>query len=344
MTRRRSPGTMPNSAISISSSAGWMPPTASIDGRPLRSRGIHTPWRGESGSRRRLDATTTRWPWHGRCSSRPAAPEIAAQVGDLHAALGDATAAARYYDEAERLERDGWALEEPQPAALARLLGDRDRRADEAVALAEQAIAHRRDIFSEDALAWARFRAGRVEEASVASARALRTGTRDRRILYHAAAIKHAAGRRRRRAGVAGPRAGRPPDVRSGQRAGSPRAAGRSRFLTHGQLRGLAFPATSCGVPSIGAWGMRLPVPPPLWSKSTLILTPGVLTAPGGFTIGPLITSVSISFEALAGPPPWKVDDPFAVAIGQKVGVVRVVPNHDRVGAIGEGLCLKPGA
>ena len=121
-------------------------------------------------------------------------PEIAAQVGDLHAALGDATAAARYYDEAERLERDGWAWEEPQPAALARLLGDRDRRADEAVALAEQAIAHRRDIFSEDALAWARFRAGRVEEASVASARALRTGTRDRRILYHAAAIKHALG------------------------------------------------------------------------------------------------------------------------------------------------------
>ena len=106
-------------------------------------------------------------------------PEIAAQVGDLHAALGDAPAAARYYDEAERLERDGWKWEEPQPAALARLLGDRDRRADEAVALAEQAIAHRRDIFSEDALAWACFRAGRLEEASAASARALRTGTRE---------------------------------------------------------------------------------------------------------------------------------------------------------------------
>lgn len=121
-------------------------------------------------------------------------PEIAAQIGDLHAALGDATAAARYYDEAERLERDGWEWEEPQPAALARLLGDRDRRAEDAVALAEQAIAHRRDIFSEDALAWARFRAGRVEAASAASARALRTGTRDRRILYHAAAIKHALG------------------------------------------------------------------------------------------------------------------------------------------------------
>ena len=121
-------------------------------------------------------------------------PEIAAQVGDLHAALGDAAAAARYYDEAERLERDGWEWEEPQPASLARLLGDRDRRADEAVALAKRALARRRDIFSEDALAWACFRAGRVEEAAAASARALRTGARDRRILYHAAAIRHALG------------------------------------------------------------------------------------------------------------------------------------------------------
>ena len=121
-------------------------------------------------------------------------PEIAAQVGDLHAVLGDAAAAGRYYDEAERLERDGWEWEEPQPAALARLLADRDRRSGDAVALAEQATTHRHDIFSEDALAWAYFRAGRVEEAAAASARALRTGTRDRRILYHAAAIRHAMG------------------------------------------------------------------------------------------------------------------------------------------------------
>jgi tetratricopeptide (TPR) repeat protein len=121
-------------------------------------------------------------------------PEIAAQVGDLHAALGDAAAASRYYDEAERLERDGWAWEEPQPAALARLLGDRNRGTDAAVALAEQAIGQRGDIFTEDALAWARFRAGRPEAAAAASARALRTGTRDRRILYHAAAIRHALG------------------------------------------------------------------------------------------------------------------------------------------------------
>ena len=75
-------------------------------------------------------------------------------------------------------------------------------------------------------------------------------------------------------------------------------------------------------------------------------MTVGVLklTAPIGVTDAAASTSTSRSCDALAGPPPWKVDDPFAVAIGQKVCVVRVVPNHDRVGAIGEGLCLKPGA
>ncbi|MDA1091760.1 MAG: tetratricopeptide repeat protein [Acidobacteria bacterium] len=121
-------------------------------------------------------------------------PELAAQVGDLHGALGDAEQAARFYHDAERLERDGWALEEPQPAALARLLADRDLKTDEAVALAERAAADRRDIQTEDALAWAYYRAGRFEDAVTAATRALRTGTRDRRVLYHAAAIHHALG------------------------------------------------------------------------------------------------------------------------------------------------------
>jgi Flp pilus assembly protein TadD len=45
-----------------------------------------------------------------------------------------------------------------------------------------------------DALAWAYYRAGRLSDARVASLQARRTGTADRRILYHAAAIEHALG------------------------------------------------------------------------------------------------------------------------------------------------------
>jgi hypothetical protein len=52
--------------------------------------------------------------------------------------------------------------------------------------------AARHDIFTEDALAWAYFKTGRLDEAVSASKRALRTGTRDERILTHAAEIRAA--------------------------------------------------------------------------------------------------------------------------------------------------------
>jgi hypothetical protein len=46
-----------------------------------------------------------------------------------------------------------------------------------------------------DALALAYFRIGRLDAAAKAAERALRTGSRDARLLYHAAAIDHAPGR-----------------------------------------------------------------------------------------------------------------------------------------------------
>src|SRR2546422_1874688 len=52
-------------------------------------------------------------------------PELAAAIGDLLNAQGNRAAAMSMYERAEVLERDGWKAEEPQPAALARLLADR---------------------------------------------------------------------------------------------------------------------------------------------------------------------------------------------------------------------------
>lgn len=77
----------------------------------------------------------------------------------------------------------------PEPAKLARFLADRGKNVAEAVRLAEDAAASRRDIFTEDARAWAYFKAGRLADARKAMAGALRTGTRDRDILAHAKAI-----------------------------------------------------------------------------------------------------------------------------------------------------------
>ncbi|MBI4265866.1 MAG: hypothetical protein HY657_15935 [Acidobacteria bacterium] len=118
--------------------------------------------------------------------------ELAASVGDLLAQTGDTRGAEAMYQRAEALEREGWKSEAPQPGALARLFAERGRRVEEAVRLAEEAARQRSDIFTMDALAWAYFQAGRLQEAHAASVRARRTGTADRRILCHARAIEEA--------------------------------------------------------------------------------------------------------------------------------------------------------
>jgi hypothetical protein len=85
-----------------------------------------------------------------------------------------------------------WRYDTPEPALLARFMADRGRALDEAVRIAEGAVAVRHDIFTEDALAWALFKAGRITEARAVSARARRTGSRDARIVAHAQAIDRA--------------------------------------------------------------------------------------------------------------------------------------------------------
>jgi tetratricopeptide (TPR) repeat protein len=131
--------------------------------------------------------------------SRSPTPDVAAKLGDLYTALHRTSDASRMYALAET----GWRVDSPQPAFLARFLAEHDQQVDEAVRLAEGAAADRHDIFTEDALAWCYFKAGRLREARTAIDRAQRTGTRDRSILVHASAIRQALG------DAAG--AGRPP-------------------------------------------------------------------------------------------------------------------------------------
>jgi len=118
-------------------------------------------------------------------------PDLFARMGDLLEQLGRHEEAERQYGLAEA----AWRTEAPEPKNLARFLADHDRKIDEAVAIAEKAAAERRDIFTEDALAWAYFKAGRLADARTAMAQALRTGTRDAGIRSHAQAIEASAPR-----------------------------------------------------------------------------------------------------------------------------------------------------
>jgi tetratricopeptide (TPR) repeat protein len=67
---------------------------------------------------------------------------------------------------------------------------------DEALRLIEAERAERGGVYVDDAYAWALFRAGRIAEARDVSDRAISLGTPDARLLYHAGAIRLAAGDR----------------------------------------------------------------------------------------------------------------------------------------------------
>jgi tetratricopeptide (TPR) repeat protein len=77
---------------------------------------------------------------------------------------------------------------------LALFYADRGRRLPEAVDLARRELEVRRDIYTWDVLAWTLYQNGRAAEAATAMANALRLGTRDARLLFHAGMIHKALG------------------------------------------------------------------------------------------------------------------------------------------------------
>ena len=115
--------------------------------------------------------------------------DLAARIGDIYLEDGNTAQAERYFQLAEDLAGPAIAQTE---STLALFLAEHNRRLPEAVRIAEAVSAARRDIFTEDALAWAYFKMGRLKDAFIASQRALRTGTRDAEILRHAEAIRGA--------------------------------------------------------------------------------------------------------------------------------------------------------
>jgi tetratricopeptide (TPR) repeat protein len=114
--------------------------------------------------------------------------ETAWLLGDARAAGGDAKGAEDAYALVVKTGRSS------DPRTLALFWATKDREHDEAVRLAEEEKKIRDDIYTEDTLAWALYRAGKLTEAKIASGKATALGTREARLLYHAGAIKIAAG------------------------------------------------------------------------------------------------------------------------------------------------------
>ena len=123
-------------------------------------------------------------------------PAFVAALGDLYQLTGRQPEAAAQY--ARNLDAEPTALHAGlHNRELVMFYADHDLRRAEAYRLARREYRLRRDIYGADALAWAALKAGKVREAQAASDEALRLGTQDASLLYHAGMIARAAGKRR---------------------------------------------------------------------------------------------------------------------------------------------------
>ena len=121
-------------------------------------------------------------------------PTVVAQLGDLYLLSGRSRAAATQYALVERISALDATGAGAHSRALALFHADHDMHAQEAYANAAREFAARPDIYGADALAWTAYKAGHIAEAAAAMRSALRLGTQDARLLYHAGLIARAAG------------------------------------------------------------------------------------------------------------------------------------------------------
>jgi tetratricopeptide (TPR) repeat protein len=122
-------------------------------------------------------------------------PEFAAALGDVYASIGRTKDAEKQYELVEYIGYLSKLNQEIYNRQLALFYADHDRKLEEALQLVQNEIAIRKDIYGYDALAWCLYKNGRIQEAVKASQQALRMGTKDSKLLFHAGAIYVAAGK-----------------------------------------------------------------------------------------------------------------------------------------------------
>ena len=124
-----------------------------------------------------------------RATTRLPSPDLVADLGDLYALDGRGEESADAYALVERIAEVARATGAVYDRQLVIFLADHDRRIADAVRLATAELDERTDVYGHDALAWALYKDGRLEEADAAARQAMRLGTPDGRILYHAGMI-----------------------------------------------------------------------------------------------------------------------------------------------------------
>jgi tetratricopeptide (TPR) repeat protein len=121
-------------------------------------------------------------------------PDYAAALGDVYTKLGRAEEAQQQFDLVEYIGYLHALNKVLYNRELAYFYADHERTLPVALDLAKKELEVRRDIYAYDVLAWALYKNDQPQEALVAMAEALKLGTKDARLFFHAGMIHHRLG------------------------------------------------------------------------------------------------------------------------------------------------------
>lgn len=122
-------------------------------------------------------------------------PIYVAELGDVYTKAGNTAEAGKQYQLVEYIGMLGHINQVLHNRDLALFYADHDQKLSESLALAHKEFEVRHDVYTWDALAWALYKNGKYQDAQDAMDNALRFGTKDSLLLFHAGMIEAKLGR-----------------------------------------------------------------------------------------------------------------------------------------------------
>jgi tetratricopeptide (TPR) repeat protein len=119
-------------------------------------------------------------------------PDFLAALGDVYTVAGQPDKAQRQYDTVEYIGQLAAINQQIYNRQLANFYADHNLHLDKALKLATTELQLRRDIYGFDAAAWAYYKNGHFSQAQEMIVQAMRLGTRDAKLYYHAGMIARA--------------------------------------------------------------------------------------------------------------------------------------------------------
>ena len=121
-------------------------------------------------------------------------PANLAALGDLYTKTGDPVQAQLQYNTVEFIAKLASINQQVYNRELALFYADHDLKLEESLDLASRELEVRKDVYGYDALAWALYKNHRIDEAAEAITEAMKLGTQDANLYYHAGMIYYSQG------------------------------------------------------------------------------------------------------------------------------------------------------